>query len=437
MPTLGLYTLGCKVAQYETQAIAERAEARGFTLLPFTAVCDAYVVNTCTVTAESDRKSRQIIRRAVKKNPDAVVAVVGCYSQTSPQQIAAIDGVDIVLGTQDKLSVPDRILARLSQKERAACEVCVPPLSDVPFEPMCITRAPRTRAYVKIEDGCECRCTYCEIPKARGEVRSKPADEVVAEVMALATCGTQEIVLTGIETASYGVDLIPRVRLIDLLERLDAEQNCPRIRLGSLSPEIMTEDFARRIGALTHVVPHFHLSMQSGSDAVLRRMKRRYNRDMALSAMHRARRAMPRVQFTTDLIVGFPGEGDADFADTLSLVREGQFLDVHVFAYSPRPGTEAAAYPDQVSERVKHERSAALIAEAQRVRDGILDRLVACGEVLSVIPEVKTGNVYSAHADTFVEVRVQVTADTPDLHGRVVSVRPTGHKDGVLYAELV
>lgn len=436
MPTLGLYTLGCKVAQYETQAIAERAEARGFTLSSFSAVCDAYVINTCTVTAESDRKSRQFIRRAIKKNPNAVIAVVGCYSQTSAEEVAAIEGVDIVLGTQDKLSVPDRILARLQGKERAATEVSVPSLDGAPFEPMCITRAPRTRAYVKIEDGCECRCTYCEIPKARGEVRSKPADEVIAEVLALSRSGTQEVVLTGIETASYGIDLTPRVRLIDLLERLDAEPDCPRIRLGSLSPEIMTEDFARRIGALSCVVPHFHLSMQSGSDAVLRRMKRRYSRDMALAAMRRARQAMPRVQFTTDLIVGFPAESEADFADTVALVREGQFLDAHVFAYSPRPGTEAAAFADQIPDAVKHDRSARLIAEAQRVRDGILDRLVADGEVLSVIPEVRKGNEYSAHADTFVEVRVRVSEDTPGLHGSIVSVRPTGHKDGVLYTEL-
>ena len=436
MPSIALYTLGCKVAQYETQAIAECAERRGFTVRPFEEVCDAYVINTCTVTAESDRKSRQMIRRAVGRNPQAIVAVVGCYSQTSPAQVSAIDGVDIVLGTPDKLTVIDRILDRLHTPQPTV-DVSVTDVLSAPFEPMTITRAPRTRAYIKIEDGCECRCTYCEIPNARGAVRSKAREDVLAEVKTLVAGGTREIVLTGIETASYGAEWGDGYRLIDLLEAIATLALPVRIRLGSLSPEVMTEDFARRIGRLDCVVPHFHLSMQSGSDAVLRRMRRRYSRAMALAALARAREAMPRVQFTTDLMVGFPGESDADFVDTCSLVREGGFLDAHVFAYSRRPGTLAAAMEDQVPETVKRERSAALIAEKNRVRDRILSAIVAEGEPLSVIPEVRTEDGYTAHADTFVEVRVRTPQHTKDLHGEPILVRPTGHASGVLLTELI
>ncbi len=434
MPRVGLYTLGCKVSQYETQAIAEGFEARGFTVMPFEDVCDAYVINTCTVTAESDRKSRQMIRRAVGANPEAVVAVVGCYSQTSAAHIARIRGVDIILGSADKMSVVDAVQARLSMPKTDVPYIGVTPIEQAPFEPMCIRRAPRTRAYVKIEDGCECRCTYCEIPNARGHVRSKPPADVIAEAEALAASGTQEIVLTGIETASYGADFSYRYRLIDLLEELDCRGNCRRIRLGSLSPEVMTDDFVCRIARLSSPVPHFHLSVQSGSDAVLRGMKRRYNRTMALDALARAKEAMPRVQFTTDLMVGFPGEGDAEFEETMDFVRQARFLDAHVFAYSPRPGTPAAAYDGQVETSVKHARSAALIAEVKRIRHQILDSLVAQAHALSVVLETEKGGMYHAHADTFVPVCVKVPEGSPPLQGQILDVIPVGRSGDVLLA---
>ena len=375
---LATQTLGCKVSQYESSCIAEAFCKRGYELCSFDAMCDLYVINTCTVTAESDRKSRQMIRRAIKKNPNAIVAVCGCYSQVAAEEVAAIEGVGIVIGTKDKLALVE--LVEEAERRRALGDdsplIRVDTLDGAEFERMCITRAPRTRAYVKIEDGCECRCTYCAIPGARGPVRSKAPEEVIAEVEGLYRSGTREVVLTGIETASYGVDFKNGYRLGDLLAELDARGSAQRIRLGSLTPELMSESFVEKIKALDILVPHFHLSMQSGSDGVLRRMKRRYNIQMAKDALARLRRAIDGVEFTTDLMVGFPGESEEEFEETLAFVKEARFLDIHVFAYSRRPGTPAECYDGQIDEQTKHERSRRLITLKNEIRDEILDALL-------------------------------------------------------------
>lgn len=430
--TVGLYTLGCKVSQYETEAIAEEFERRGFLRRPFDEVCDVYVINTCTVTAESDRKSRQVIRRACHKNPAARVMVCGCYAQTTPGDIEKIPGVSYVSGTGGKMEIARRA-EELLAKEAAPPISAVTRVEDEPFEPMAITHAPRTRAYVKIEDGCECRCTYCAIPGARGTVRSKQPADVLREVACLAAGGSCEVVLTGIETASYGVDL-GETRLIDLLEMLERQPGTPRLRLGSLTPELIRPDFVRRFAALSCVTPHLHLSMQSGSDAVLRGMRRRYNTAMALGALRALRAAMPRVQFTTDMMVGFPGETEEHFEETMAFCREAAFLDMHVFAYSRRPGTPAADFPHQVPEEVKHARSARLIALKNEIRAGILSRLVAEGQPLSVLFETETGGTYHGHTDTFVEV---TAAAAHDLRGQICAVRPTSMRDGVIYGEII
>ena len=432
-------TLGCKVSQYESTCISEAFCKRGYVCGEFHESCDLYVINTCTVTAESDRKSRQMIRRAIKRNPDAIVAVCGCYSQTSPDEVAAIEGVSIVIGTQDKLSLPS--LVDEVRRRRATGDfsplVHVSSLDKATFEQMCITRAPRTRAYVKIEDGCECRCTYCAIPGARGPVRSKAPEAVIREVEALYQSGTREVVLTGIETASYGVDFDNGYRLGDLLCELNARASAERIRLGSLTPELMSESFVEKIRSLGILVPHFHLSMQSGSDGVLRRMKRRYNVKMAKEALQRLREAIDGVEFTTDLMVGFPGESDEEFEETLAFVREARFLDIHVFAYSRRPGTPAESYDGQVSEQVKHERSQALITLKNQIRDEILDGYVKRGKPLSVVMErASDDGYYTSHADSFVEVRVRVPKGTADLHGEIVDAIPLAHENGVIIAEL-
>ena len=433
MRSVGLYTLGCKVSQYETEAIGEAFEKRGFKVMPFDTPCDAYVINTCTVTAESDRKSRQIIRRAISKNPDAVVAVVGCYSQRAPEDILGIDGVDIVIGTDKKLDVVGRVEFLLDNPAQKPYS-CVEALDNVTFEPMTITKAPRTRAYVKIEDGCESKCTYCAISPARGRVRSKLPADVISEVEALYKSGTREIVLTGIETGSYGKDFDFDYGLADLIVELDKRGSCERIRLGSLAPELIGKSFVDKVKDVKIFAPHFHLSIQSGSDNVLRGMKRRYSRKMALENIEYIKKNIPGSDFTTDLMVGFPGESEEDFLDTISFTREVGFIDAHVFAYSKRAGTPAASYDGQIPENVKRERSARLISVKNEVRDGVLDGIVKAKEPLSVILETYDGEFYTAHSEGFAEVKVKAEKG---LSGEMITVMPVSHENGIILAKLI
>ena len=419
-PTVGIYTLGCKVNQYESEAIGEALTDRGFFVQNAALPCHVYIINTCTVTAESDRKARQFIRRARKQNPEAYILVTGCLAQTNAASIAAIPGVDFICGNRDKMRVVDAVVAlwEKGQKNEQAV-IAVQPLDGADFEPMCIRKFDRTRAYVKIEDGCESHCTYCIIPSARGHIRSKPADEVVREVGALTEGGCREVVLTGIETASWGRDL-DGADLAELLAAVDAIPGIGRVRLGSLDPSLMKQRFVDRIASLRSLAPQFHLSMQSGSNAVLARMKRKYNRDMALAGMERLRAALPEVQFTTDIIVGFPGESEEDFAQTVDLVRRARFLMVHVFPYSKRVGTPAAVMPDQLPESVKHERVAALSAEAARIRGEILSEMVAKRRECEVLFETMTDGIATGHTPDFVQVSVPVACD---LHAQVHRVR--------------
>ena len=433
MRRVGLYTLGCKVSQYETEAIGEAFEARGFTVMPFDSVCDAYVINTCTVTAESDRKSRQIIRRAISRNPSAVVAVVGCYSQRAPEDVLKIEGVDIVIGTSGKLDVVGRVENLLNNHTKESCSY-VTELDGADFEPMTITRAPRTRAYVKIEDGCESRCTYCAISPARGRVRSKLPGDVISEVEGLYRSGTREIVLTGIETGSYGKDFDFEYGLGDLILELERRGSCERIRLGSLAPELIGKSFVDKVKECKILAPHFHLSIQSGSDNVLRGMKRRYSRAMALANIRYIKENIQGAEFTTDLMVGFPGETEEDFLDTVSFAKEARFIDAHVFAYSRREGTPAATYPDQVPENVKKERSRRLIEAKNEIRDSVLSSIVEKAKPLSVVLETYEDGHYSAHSDSFVEVSVE---GPEGLGGEIVEVLPISHKNGIIIGKLI
>ena len=431
-PTVGIYTLGCKVNQYESEAIAERFAREGFTVLPPQKICSVYVINTCTVTGEADRKARQFIRRAVHKNPSAYVLVTGCFSQTSPQAVAAIKGVDYVCGNSDKQKVVDAARALLEHGKKDACpHVCSEPPDANGFEPMHIRKFDRTRAYIKIEDGCENHCTYCIIPTARGSVRSKSPDDVVAEVEKLVRGGCREVVLTGIETASYGRDLTD-CSLADLLERVDRIPGIGRVRLGSLDPSLMKQPFVDRIARLHSLAPHFHLSVQSGSDTVLARMKRKYNTRMALDGMERLRRAIPNVQFTTDVIVGFPRETEAEFSETLDFVRRARFLMIHVFPYSRRKGTEADRMTGQIPEAVKHERVKILAAEEANIRRAILDGME--GRETEVLFETDSDGFSCGHTPDFAEVRCPT--DSP-LHGRILPVRLEGNDGNVCTARLL
>ena len=432
MYTVGLYTLGCKVSLYETEAISEAFARCGFEISSFWKRCDVYVINTCTVTAEADAKSRKYIRRAIRQNHDAVVIVIGCYSQRSPDEVAAIPGVSCVIGTDNKLSAVTRAIELLRERDKAPI-VTVGSLRGAKFENMRINHAPRTRAYVKIEDGCECKCTYCAIAAARGPVRSKPPRDVIDEVEGLYASGTREVVLTGIETGSYGVDLGDGYDLADLICELDLRHSCDRIRLGSMAPELLSEKFISRVAGVNNLVPHFHISMQSGSDNVLHRMKRRYNRKMALDNIRTIREAIPRVMLTADLMVGFPGESEEDFLDTVAFVREARLLDAHVFAYSRREGTPAADYPDQIPESIKRDRSAALIHAVTEMRDEVLSEVVESENMLSCILESYSDGVWTAHSDSYIEVRCK---GDKTLGGSIVLVKPRSHDAGVIFGEI-
>ncbi len=430
--SVGIYTLGCKVNQYESEAIAEAFASHGARLLPPSACCDVYVINTCTVTAESDRKARQFIRRAIRQNPRAYVLVIGCFSQVAPTEVAKIEGVDYVGGNVDKLSVVKEALTLLrGGKKREIPLVSPSELEGSSFEQMHITSFDRTRAYVKIEDGCDNKCTYCIIPHARGTVRSKAPSEIVREVQTLVEHGCREVVLTGIETASYGKDLAG-YELADLLEEVDCIPHLERVRLGSLDPSLMKQDFVDRIASLHTLTPHFHLSMQSASDRVLALMKRKYNRNMALQGMERLRRVFPTVQFTTDMIVGFPQESEADFADSLSFVQEASFLMVHVFPYSKRQGTPAAIMEGQIPEQIKHKRVAALSDAAMKKRMQILRSMH--GRTVEVLFETDKNGMSYGHTPEFIEVACQTTIP---LQSCILKVRIEGSDETRCYGTLL
>lgn len=398
---IGIYTLGCKVNQYESEAIAEELIKRGFEVISPAQFCDAYIINTCTVTAESDRKAKQIIRRFIKSNAAAYVVVTGCMAEVFADEIGKISGVDYICGNGQKLQTVDALEALFAQGHKNETpEISLHPLDG--FEKMQITRFDRTRAYIKIEDGCENRCTYCIIPEARGRVRSKAPADVLNEVRTLTENGCREIVLTGIETASYGRDFENGYRLADLLEEIDTLTNVGRIRLGSLDPSLMKRDFVARIAKLKSLTPHFHLSMQSGSDRILALMKRKYNTKMALEGMDRLRSAIPDVQFTTDMIVGFPGETDEDFALTLDFAKKARFLMIHVFPYSERRGTVAATLPGRVPEELRHKRVHQLSALQTEIQQELLNTYTDTS--VDVLFETYASGLAVGHTDNFVEI---------------------------------
>ena len=432
--TAGIYTLGCKVNQYESQAIAEALESKGFDICPPSDVCDVYIINTCTVTAESDRKARQFIRRAITKNPAAYVIVTGCMAQTAMESVAAIEGVDAVIGNTDKLSAAD-VAYRLTEngKKNDSAFLSVEDIDSAPFEKMNITCFERTRAYVKIEDGCESKCTYCIIPYARGKIRSKAPEDVISEVTLLTSGGCREVVLTGIETASYGKD-IEGTDLASLLTSINDIEGIGRVRLGSLDPSLIKKEFVERIAPLSCLAPHFHLSLQSGSNRVLAAMKRKYNAEMAMRAIELLREYIPSVKFTTDIIVGFPDETEKDFEDTVEFVKKAGFLTTHIFPYSKRKGTPAATMSGQISKEEKSRRLHLLSEIEADSRRSILENEVRTSPIKQVLFETWRDGVCVGHSDDFIEVHVP--SPTP-LHAKLLNVRLTHSDTDICYGELM
>ena len=424
---IAICTLGCKVNQYETQAMERELVRRGHALVPFEGPADAYIVKTCTVTAVSDKKSRQMIRRARKQSPDAVVAVCGCYPQTHPQDAEALD-VDLIAGTGDRMRFLD--LLEDAAREKAPVVSLDEALRRRTFEVLPAGGlAERTRAMLKVEDGCANFCSYCIIPYARGPVRSLPAETAEEEVRRLAAEGYREIVVTGIEISSWGRDLPGRPALISLVERLCREAGDARVRLGSLEPRTITEDFCRRAAALPNLCPHFHLSLQSGCDATLARMNRKYDTRRYKESVDLLNKFFRRPAVTTDLIAGFPGETEEEFAATLAFIRSCGFAEMHIFPYSIRPGTPAASMA-QVPKAVKEDRAARAAAAAEEMRR---DYLLGCvGRTFDVLYEQRLDGRYQGHAPNY----AAVAAPGDGLRNRVVPTRITGVENGLLLGEL-
>ena len=366
-----LHNLGCKVNAYELEAIQQMLEQQGYEIVPFAPGADIYIINTCTVTNIADRKSRQMLHKAKKMNPDAVVVACGCYVQAAGEKLEQDSAIDLVVGNNKKKEIPAILKEYFREKEegRSGSGTWVTDMThNREYETLSISRtAEHTRAFIKVQDGCNQFCTYCIIPYARGRVRSRRPEDVLEEVRRLAESGCQEVVLTGIHLSSYGVDLEEGQNLLALIRTIHAMDGIRRIRLGSLEPGIITEEFAEAIAALPKVCPHFHLSLQSGCDTVLERMNRRYRSEEYKEKCRLLRRVYDRPALTTDVIVGFPGETEEEFEASWAFVEEVNFFETHIFKYSRREGTRAAAMPDQIPEQEKTRRSHILLElDAQR-----------------------------------------------------------------------
>jgi len=431
--TAGIYTLGCRVNLYESEAITSKLLEKGFEIRDFSELNDVYIVNTCTVTAESDRKSRQMIRRALKVNPKAAVLVCGCYSQMFGVEAAKIDGVDYIGGTTDKMQIADMAEKLVLQKKQNTPLINIGDPFHAPFESMEATCQDRTRAFLKIEDGCNNKCSYCIIPKARGSVRSKPIEEVFTEVNKIVSNGYREIVLVGIETAAYGEG--EAYSLIDLLEKLENVDGLERIRLGSLEPSYLKKDIIDRLVKLKKPMPHYHLSLQSGTDRTLNAMRRRYNTKMISEAVEYMRQKIPNVTFGADLIAGFPGETEEDHLMTLDFIEKINILNCHIFSYSVRPETEAAARKDQVEPSVKTVRHNELQALSEKMKKSVIEGFIETKKELDVLFEQETNGMWTGHTDNFINVKVKSDKDLNGCVGRVVLIK-YNEKDGMTEGEL-
>ena len=424
---VAIYTLGCKMNQYETQAMEQLLRRKGHQVVDFSQEADAYVVNTCSVTAVSDQKSRKVLHRVRRERPGAVLAVCGCYPQTHVEDVRKLD-VDLIAGTGDRAGFVD--LLEQAVEERRPLE-----LVDRSFDRRSFEVLPaggmenRTRAMLKVEDGCVNFCSYCIIPYARGPVRSLPLDKAVEQAAQLKAEGYREIVITGIEISSWGRDLKNGLTLIDLMEAISAAAPGVRIRLGSLEPRTVTEEFCRRAAALPDLCPQFHLSMQSGCDDTLKRMNRKYGTERYLESVELLNRVFDRPAVTTDMIVGFPEETEEEFAKTLDFIRRCGFSQMHIFPYSIRPGTPAAEM-EQVHKAVKEDRARRAAAAAADMHRAYLDGCV--GKTYPVLFEQPRDGKFSGHAPNYMEV----LAEGEGLHNQVKPVRITGTDGQVLFGEL-
>lgn len=430
--SVAICTLGCKVNAYESEAVAEQFATRGYFLTDFDQAADIYIINTCTVTHLSSRKSRQMIRRTKQLNPNAVLVVMGCYAQTAPEEVAAIPEVDLILGTGDKGRTADVVEEFLLTRKRA-CLVSGLDEKDE-FEELCVTSYEgRSRAFLKVQDGCNNFCSYCIIPYARGRIRSRSLESCVVEAKRLSQSGFSEIVLVGIHLASYGKER-GGPYLIDLLAELNKIDGIARIRLGSLEPTLFDDIFTQQIAGLSKVCRHFHLSLQSGCDETLFRMNRHYSTADYEAAVLKIRRALPGAAITTDIMVGFPGETEEEFLNTLAFVEKIGFADAHVFKYSVRKGTKAEKMDGQVAPEVKEDRSHRLIGLVKTLNQQFVASYI--GKTVSVLFEQEhkgIPNLYEGKTDNYITV---LAKSQRDVSGEFHTVAITGEKDGLAIGEL-
>ena len=426
---VAFYTLGCKVNQYETNAMIQQFQDHGYELVDFEEKADIYIINTCTVTNMSDKKSREILRRAKKQNPVSTLVAVGCYAQVGKEKLEQIPEIDLILGTNEKNNIVAYVEKYRKEKKRE--EVVTDVMQMREFQDFgTITYTDKNRAAIKVQDGCDRFCSYCIIPYARGRVRSRKIESVVKEAEEISKKGVKEIVITGIHIASYGKDLPGNISLIHLLEALNAVPTIQRIRLGSLEPKLMTKEFIERLVKLEKICDHFHLSLQSGCNATLARMNRRYTTEEFYEVVTMLRQAYPNVSLTTDIIVGFPGETEEEFEETYQFLQKVQFYKMHVFKYSPRSGTKAAQMKEQIDGNKKEIRSNRLLELSDKNQQEQNKKEI--GKVVEVLWEEYKDGYYIGHTTNYEEVKINTQEQ---LENTITKVTITGTNGLTLLGE--
>lgn len=411
-------TLGCKVNLYDTEAMMEIFQKEGYEIADFEEVSDIYIINTCTVTNLGDKKSRQMIRRAKRLNPEAIVVACGCYAQVAPEEVSKIEGVNIVIGTKERSNIVSII--REHENEASVFNAVSDIMKEKDFEPLFVSELKdRTRAYLKIQEGCNRFCSYCIIPFARGPVRSRKPEDVINEVRTLAQNGFKEVVLTGIHVASYGVDFNDEMNLIKIIKMVHEIDGIERIRFSSVEPNIITDEFISEIKALPKVCRHFHLSLQSGCDKTLKKMNRHYTSEMYFEAVSKLRMAFEDVAVTTDIIVGFPDEDEVDFKESYDFAKKTKLSKIHVFPFSPKKGTAAAKFKEQVESEIKNRRAKEMLELSKELELEFFEKFK--GEVLSVLFEAKSDdNTYEGHTSNYIKVKCE---SDRNIVNRILDVR--------------
>ena len=413
MKTVAFCTLGCKVNQYETNAMMQKMIEAGYEVVDFETKADIYIINTCTVTNMADKKSRQMLRRVKEINPEAILVAVGCYAQVAKEKLEQIPEIDLILGINEKNDIVEYV-------EQASKNTYV---SDVLHQTEFldfgdVTYTEKTRAVIKVQDGCNQFCSYCIIPYARGRIRSRKPESVIKEITDVAKEGIKEVVITGIHIASYGKDFNTEYRLIDLLEEIQKVNGIQRIRLGSLEPTLITEEFVTRLKKLSKICDHFHLSLQSGCDETLKRMNRKYTTDQFRHVVELLRNAYPEVHLTTDVIVGFPGETEEEFNKTYEFLKEIKFYKMHVFKYSPRSGTVAAKMPNQIDGNIKEERSNKLIELSDENEKEYNQKYI--GKEVEVLLEEREGEYLKGHTTNYMVVKMKTNENLENTIQKII-----------------